>query len=438
MKHPHTSAPADHSADDATDLSTAHDGVDRRGFLECMAWAGAGLVWTVGGGLPVSRLLGSPVPSAEARSGFSFVQISDSHIGFDKAANPDVTHTLQTAVDRINALPTAPELILHTGDVTHLSKPGEFDTAQQVLRSAKAPEVFYVPGEHDVATDNGQQFLERYGKGSKGAGWRSFDHRSVHFVGLVNVVNLKTNGLGALGDEQIAWLQQDLSGRGASTPVVVFAHIPLWSVYPAWGWGTSDSARALALLKRFGSVTVLNGHIHQVMQKVEGNVSFHTAMATAFPQPIPGTAPSAGPIKVPATDLQRVLGITQVNFVPSQHHLAVMDAPLAGTPPAEAEGILRTAAALLPAAAPAPAASAQTVTIDNFAFAPGQLTVKSGTAVEWNNHDDSPHTATADDDSFGSPVLDTHQTFRFTFSKAGRFSYHCKLHPMMKGTILVQ
>jgi len=430
MKDPKTPTPVDHS--------TAHDGVDRRGFLECMAWAGAGLVWTVSGGLPVSSLLGASTPVTAGTSGFSFVQISDSHIGFDKAANPDVTRTLQTAIERINALPVAPDLILHTGDVTHLSKPGEFDTAQQALRAAKS-QVFYVPGEHDVAVDNGQQFLERYGQGSKGAGWRSFDHRGVHFVGLVNVVDLKAGGLGNLGEAQLAWLQQDLRGRSASAPIVVFAHIPLWSVYPEWGWGTSDSARALALLKRFGSVTVLNGHIHQVMQKVEGNVSFHTAMATAFPQPIPGTAPSAGPLKVPAADLQRVLGITQVNFVLGQHHLAVIDAPLAGTPPAEAQAILRTAAAALPAAAaPAQATSSQTVAIDNFAYAPAQLAIKAGATVEWTNRDDSPHTATADDDSFGSPVLDTHQSFRFTFSKAGRFPYHCKLHPMMKGAITVQ
>jgi Icc protein len=417
------------------------DGVDRRGFLECMAWAGAGLIWTFGAGVPVSRLLGSSLPAATSSSEFTFVQISDSHIGFDKAANPDVTRTFQTAVERINALPIQPDLIIHTGDVSHLSKPSEFDTAQQVMRAAKTAQTFYVPGEHDVATDNGQQFLERYGKGTKGAGWHSFDHRGVHFVGLVNVVDLRAGGLGMLGNEQVAWLEQDLRGRGCSTPVVVFAHIPLWSVYPAWGWGTSDSVRALSLLKRFGSVTVLNGHIHQIMQKVEGNISFHTAMATAFPQPIPGTAPSAGPIKVPSEALQRVLGITNVTFVPGQHHLAVVDAPLAGTPPAQAEAVLRAAAAALPAASGAPAAnsgSSAAVGIDNFAFSPKQLTVKQNTMAEWTNQDDSPHTVTADNGAFSSPVLDTRQTFRFTFAQTGRFPYHCKLHPGMTGVIVVQ
>ncbi len=429
--------------EDSHDRSTTadaaeQDGVDRRGFLECMAWAGAGLIWTMAGGVPVSRLLGGPLLAAANQGIFSFVQISDSHIGFDKPANTDVTRTLQLAVNHVQALKPAPELILHTGDVTHLSKPGEFDTAQQVLTGAGLPQIFYVPGEHDVATDNGQQYMERYGKGTMGSGWRSFDHRGVHFVGLVNVVNLRAGGLGLLGEEQLNWLRQDLEGRSASTPVVVFAHIPLWSVYPAWGWGTEDSTRALALLKRFGSVTVLNGHIHQIMQKVEGNVSFHTAMATAFPQPIPGTAPSAGPLKVPAAELERVLGITRVNFVQGQQRLAVVDAPLAGTPPERAEAVLRAAAAALPAAAPAAATSAQSVTIDNFVFAPKDLTVKPGTAVQWTNQDDSPHTATADDGSFGSPVLDTKQSYGFTFARAGRFPYHCKLHPGMTGVVTVQ
>ena len=308
------------------------DGVDRRGFLKCMAWAGTGVVWTMAAGVPVSQAFGASSKHTD-QSSFSFVQISDSHIGFDKPANVDVTATLQTAIDKINALPVEPDLILHTGDLSHLSKPGEFDTLDQVLRGARPKQVFYVPGEHDVSLDNGKQFLDRYGKGTKGSGWQSFDHKGVHFVGLVNVVDFKPGGLGILGHEQLKWLEDDLKGRTSSTPVVVFAHIPLWAAYPEWGWATEDSAQALAYLKRFGSVTVLNGHIHQIMQKVEGNVTFHTAMSTAFPQPVAGTAPSAGPLKVPADQLRRVLGITDVNFVAGNNHLAVVDAPLAGTPP---------------------------------------------------------------------------------------------------------
>jgi 3',5'-cyclic AMP phosphodiesterase CpdA len=260
---------------------------------------------------------------------FSFIQISDSHIGFSKEANPDVTATLQIAVDRINSAAAPPDFLLHTGDISQLSKPSEFDTAEQVLKGAKAGNIFYVPGEHDVLTDDGQQYLDRFGKGTKGKGWYSFDHKGTHFIGLVNVVDLKAGGLGSLGSSQLDWLADDVKQLKSSTPVIVFAHIPLWAVYPEWGWGTDDSEQALGYLKRFGSVSVLNGHIHQIMQKVEGNVTFHTALSTAFPQPAPGTAPSPGPMKVPADRLRSVLGISHVNFVQSQHSLAIVDSPLA-------------------------------------------------------------------------------------------------------------
>jgi Icc protein len=258
----------------------------------------------------------------------SFVQISDSHMGFNKPANPDVAGTLKAAIDEINGLATAPEFMLHTGDVSHLSKPEEFDTVEQIIKGASAKVVFYVPGEHDVLNDDGQQYRERYGKGTKGAGWYSFDKKGVHFIGLVNVLNLKAGGLDTLGHEQLEWMEDDVAHLKSSTPIVVFAHIPLWSVYPEWGWGTEDSAQALAYLKKFGSVTVLNGHIHQTMQKVEGNVTFHTAASTSFSQPQPGKADSPGPMKVPTEQLRSLLGITDVNYVRGQHALAVVDSTL--------------------------------------------------------------------------------------------------------------
>ena len=308
-----------------------HDGVDRRGFLKCMAWAGTGAFWVLRGGVLNSYSLSRmPEMSSKEMAGeLSFAQISDSHMGFNKPANPDVAGTLKVAVDKINALTVEPEFMLHTGDISHLSKPEEFDTVDQILKLAKPKDIFYVPGEHDVLNDDGKQFLERYGKGSKGAGWYSFDKKGAHFIGLVNVLNLKAGGLGTLGQEQLEWLEKDVKHLKSSTPIVVFAHIPLWSVYPEWGWGTEDSAQALSYLKGFGSVTVLNGHIHQTMQKVEGNVTFHTAASTAFPQPQPGKADSPGPMKVPAEQLKNVLGITDVNFVRGQQALAVVDSTLA-------------------------------------------------------------------------------------------------------------
>jgi len=308
-----------------------NDGIDRRGFLKCMAWAGTGALCVMEGGILKSYSLSrrGEIGARETAGELSFVQISDSHMGFNKPANPDVAGTLKAAVEKINGLSKAPEFMLHTGDISHLSKPEEFDTVDQILKSASAKDVFFVPGEHDVLNDDGKSYQERYGKNAKGAGWYSFDKKGVHFIGLVNVMNLKAGGLGTLGHEQLEWIEDDVQHLKHSTPIVVFAHIPLWSVYPEWGWGTDDSAQALAYLKKFGSVTVLNGHIHQIMQKVEGNVTFHTAASTAFPQPQPGKADSPGPMKVPAEQLKSVLGITDVNYVQGRNALAVVDSTLA-------------------------------------------------------------------------------------------------------------
>jgi 3',5'-cyclic AMP phosphodiesterase CpdA len=308
--------------------SDRNHGVSRRKVLECMTWAGTGLLWTVSGGIPrTGGLIGEA--GAQEAAGLTFLQISDSHMGFDRPANPNVNGTLREAIAKIKALPQKPAFMIHTGDITHLSKPAEFDDADRIIGEARL-DVHYVPGEHDVIDDEQKLYRERYGRGTKGAGWYSFDAAGVHFVGLVNVVNLKAGGLGNLGNEQLAWLEDDLKARSASTPIVVFAHIPLWTVYPQWGWGTEDSAHALGFLQRFGSVTVLNGHIHQVMQKVEGNVAFHTARSTAFPQPAPGTAPAPGPMKVDDDKLRTVLGITDITFKRGDQRLAVIDKPLAG------------------------------------------------------------------------------------------------------------
>ena len=312
-------------------------GWDRREFLKCVgAWAGTGLVLAMAGGV-----LSSCKIEDAPRGVLSCVQISDTHIGFGKDPNPKVTDTLQQLVDKINALPTRPPFVLHTGDLTHLSKPEEFDTLAQILKGLKTDQIFYVPGEHDVFADQGDEFLKRFGKGTQGKGWQSFDHNGTHYIGLNNVVaanspapgafkNGGNEGLGSLGNEQLDWLQKDVANLSASTPIVVFTHVPLWAVYPQWGWGTEDSGQALSYLKKFGSVTVLNGHIHQVMQKVEGNVTFHTARSTAYPQPAPGAADSPGPMKdLPAGKLGQTIGITQVRYVENNKALAIVDSALA-------------------------------------------------------------------------------------------------------------
>ena len=302
---------------------------DRRGFLKCMAWAGTGALFTVSGGLASSISLDQAMAAPMKAKGFTFLQISDSHVGFNKPANPDAAATYKEAVSKIIAMPAKPDFIIHTGDITQLSKDQEFDDAEQIIKQTGLT-VFHVPGEHDMLDEGaGKAYLDRFGKGTKGAGWYSFDHKGVHFVALINVVNLKAGGMGSLGADQLEWLEKDLAGRPSSQPIVVFAHIPLWTVYADWGWGTDDAAQALSYLKRFGSVTVLNGHIHQITQKVEGNIAFHTARSTAFPQPVGGQGPSPGPLKVPTEQLHSMLGITTATFVRGQEPIALVDQTLA-------------------------------------------------------------------------------------------------------------
>jgi Icc protein len=300
--------------------------ISRRGLLKCSAWAGAGVVFAMKGGVLRSFDIADRAAAAEP-SDFFFVQVSDSHIGFDKAANPDPIGTLNAAIAKIRALPRPPAFILHTGDVSHLSKDEEFDTAQQIMKTPGL-DVHYVPGEHDVLGDGGRAFFARFNRDEQRK-WYSFDHGGVHFIGLVNVLELVPGGRGRLGSEQLEWLADDLRGRAKSTPIVVFAHMPLWDAYPQWGWGTDDAAQALAALREFGSVTVLNGHVHQVLQKIEGNVSFYTARSTAFPQPAPGTAPAPGPMRVPAAELRDVLGLREVATVRGSGSLALVDQTLA-------------------------------------------------------------------------------------------------------------
>ena len=312
---------------DAQDPSSGTASHSRRGLLGCMVWAGAGVLWTVSGGVPRSRLIGSANAAPAPTAGLSFMQISDSHIGFANAPNTDVPGTLREAVALVKERKGNAALLIHTGDVSQLSRAAQFDTAEQIIQGA-ALETHYVPGEHDVLEDEGKTFFERFTKAGP-QGYYSFDQDGVHFIGLNNVQNLKAGGLGTLGVDQLRWLQKDLESRPDSQPIVVFAHIPLWTVSQEWGWGTDDGAQALGMMRRFGSVTVLNGHIHQIMQKVEGHVAFHTALSTAFPQPAPRTAPSPGPIKdVPPGKLRSMLGVTKVSHVQGQSALAIVDTPL--------------------------------------------------------------------------------------------------------------
>jgi len=309
------------------------DGIDRQGFLKCMAWAGTGVVWALAGGRVTSTALADAAQApATATADFSFVQISDSHIGFSKAANKNVIGTFEEAVARINALPQRPAFVMHTGDHVHLSKMTEFDTTKQIMGTIKTDRTFNVPGEHDVFVDHGKRYLEIFGRGTRGSSYYSFDLKGVHFLALANVQQAEgqsgLTGLGLLGPEQLAFVTKDLAGLSADTPLVIFSHVPLLAVYPKWGWATEDSTQVLALVKRFSSVTALNGHIHQIISKTEGNIVMHTAASTAYPLHAPGhVAPT--PLVLPAGKLPTRIGIRTVGFVRGASSLALKDQPFA-------------------------------------------------------------------------------------------------------------
>jgi 3',5'-cyclic AMP phosphodiesterase CpdA len=314
-------------------MMTKSDFPSRRGALKCLAYGGAGTLFTLSGGVLLATDL-ADASTMKMHGGHVgtplFVQISDTHIGFNKDANPDVAGTLKQSIAMINAMPQKPSLILHTGDITQLARPDQFDTAAQILSGLNVSEIHYTPGEHDTAdAGGGKEFMDRFGKPSNNKGYYSFDSEGVHFIALINVLDFKPGGLGILGNDQLAWLKDDLTGRSSSQPIVVFAHMPLWTIYEPWGWGTGDAEQAFALLRRFGSVTVLNGHIHQIVSKVEGNITFQTARATCFPQPKAGDGPGPGPLKVDASVLPTMLGIRSITYKPHPATMTVKDISLA-------------------------------------------------------------------------------------------------------------
>ena len=385
----------------------------RRNALKCMAFGGAGTLFVLAGGVlaPIDLAMASADAKRTASLGRPlFVQISDTHIGFNKDANPDVAGTLNQSIALVNGMAEQPELIIHTGDITHLSRPAEFDLAQQLFSKLRTTELHTVPGEHDVADATVSEYFNRFGKASNNKGYYSFDHAGVHFVALTNVLQFKPGGLGTLGAEQLAWVAADLKGRSSSTPIVVFAHMPLWNVYEPWGWGTGDADQLMAHLRRFGSVTVLNGHIHQIVQKVEGNITYHTARSTAYPQPAAGVGTGPGPLKVPADQLSTMLGVTSATLVKHPRSLALADTTIGGA----------------------------SIAMRNFMFTPTSLTVRAGTTVSWANMDNEPHTIVSDTGLFRSGAIDTNETFSFRFDKPGAYHFTCSIHPQMVGTIVVQ
>lgn len=394
----------------------------RRNALKCMAFGSAGTLFALSGGIftPIDLAVaaGTDQGKRAALGKPLFVQISDTHIGFNKEANPDVNSTLNKTIELVNSLPEQPALIIHTGDITHLSKASEFDAAQQMMSKLRTAELHTVPGEHDTTDPTVTEYFNRFGKASRNKGYYSFDHAGVHFIALINVLQFKAGGLGTLGTEQLAWVARDLKGRSSSTPIVVFAHMPLWTIYEPWGWGTGDADQLMSQLRRFGSVTVLNGHIHQIVQKTEGHITFHTARSTAYPQPAAGVGNGPGPLKVDADQLPGMLGVTTVSA------------------PSRKAKMLTLADSTLAASGTAVAGTSQVV-IKDFMFTPTSLAVTAGTTVKWLNEDEEPHTVISDTGLFHSAAMDTNDSFSFKFDEAGTYHFTCSIHPRMIGTIVV-
>jgi 3',5'-cyclic AMP phosphodiesterase CpdA len=303
------------------------NGMTRRQLIRHSAWFGSAVVLTVVGGEVISHIAGSTgTTKQQAGPTLRFVQLSDSHIGFNGPANPHVVDTFTHAINQVNSLDYTPDFVIHTGDLTHLATPEQFDQVKQMLTGLKTPHVFTVPGEHDSTDDAGQKYRAAFGAGTRGDGWYSFDVAGVHVIGLVNTLHLQK--LGHLGTDQLEFIEKDVAGLSSDTPIIVFSHIPLFAMYPDWGWGTDDATQALSYLRRFSSVTCLNGHVHQLFSKTEGNVTFYSGTTTAYPLPHPGDGPAPKPVTLPAGALHDVLGIREVSYTKGQQSLALKERKL--------------------------------------------------------------------------------------------------------------
>ena len=304
-------------------------GMTRRQLIRHSAWFGAAVGLAVVGGEVISHIAGTAgAAHTQARPTLRFAQISDSHIGFQGTANANVTGTFTEAINQVNGLGYTPDFVIHTGDLTHLSTPDQFDQVKQMLTGLNTPHIFTVPGEHDSVDDAGQKYRQVFGAGTRGDGWYSFDIAGVHVIPLVNTLNFKSMGLGHLGTDQLDFVQKDVAPLSSDTPIIVFGHIPLFAMYPSWGWGTDDATQALSYLRRFSSVTCLNGHVHQLFTKTEGNITFHSATTTAYPLPHPGDGPAPKPVTLPAGKLHDALGIREVSYIKGQQALALKEEKL--------------------------------------------------------------------------------------------------------------
>jgi hypothetical protein len=285
----------------------------RRDFLRFLGLGGVVLASGLAG---CARLRG--------REDFYFLQLSDTHWGYEGPANPEAGVTLKRTTAAIAAAARKPDFVVFTGDLTHDTKDaalrrarlGEFE---QIVTGIGIPHRRFLPGEHDASADHGAAYRERFGE----THW-SFDHKGIHFVGLDNVSDPE----GALGEAQLGWLEKDLERLSRSQPIVVFAHRPLFDLYPSWDWTTRDGARAISILSAHENVTVFYGHIHQEHHHTTGSIAHHSARSLIFPLPTPGSAPKRAPLPWDPASPAHGLGYRGVGPEGSLGlHLVEMDPP---------------------------------------------------------------------------------------------------------------
>jgi predicted phosphodiesterase len=272
--------------------------LDRRQFVQL-----AGL----GGAVYASGLSG-PAQAAASYDDFYFVQLTDTHWGFEGAPNPDAKGTLPKAIAAVNALPNAPDFVIFTGDLTHTTDdPRErrkrMTEFRDIAAQLRAKTVRFIPGEHDASLDNGKAYKELFGAPNY-----TFEHKGVHFIVLDNV----SDPAAQLGDAQLAWLADDLKKQPKDARIVIFAHRPLFDLYPQWDWATRDGAKAIELLMPYANVTVFYGHIHQEHHQMTGHIAHHSAMSLIFPLPVAGSQPKRSPLPWDPAQPYRGLGFREV------------------------------------------------------------------------------------------------------------------------------
>jgi hypothetical protein len=287
--------------------------LDRRQFLRL-----AGL----GGVVFASGLAGAA--GAASAEDFYFVQLSDTHWGFEGPPNPDARVTLKKAVAAVNALPIPPDFIMFTGDLTHTTDdPGErrvrLSGFRDIVAGLDVKDVRFMPGEHDAALDRGEAFREFFGKTHY-----TFDHKGVHFIVIDNV----SDPAGAIGDEQLRWLAADLGRQPAAARIVVFTHRPLFDLAPQWDWATKDGAKAIDLLLARANVTVFYGHIHQEHHQMTGHIAHHAAKSLIFPLPAAGSQPKRTPLPWDPAEPYRGLGFRRVDADAGKAALRLAELPV--------------------------------------------------------------------------------------------------------------